>query len=611
MTPDFDDAGWTVPTAAFPQRLGGQDWTLEPRPTPMLEINPLPWKRISRASPDGQNFDALLDPTGTTIVQPHSTIEVDLDVGALTTAFVTLNLQAGGGATVELIAAESYEKTPIDIPWMRRKGRRDSPDGQDFFGDSDVITVSGEGTQHNPERYSPFWFRTFRFLRVRVTTTDQPLVIQSITLLQIRYPLNIVGSYSSSNPSHSALWETSVRTLRNCMHDTFEDCPYYEQLQYVMDTRSQSLFSLHLSGDDRLVRRAIADFAGSGFPNGLTESRSPSVDPQYIPGFSLFWVIFIAEHLQYVGDRAFTGKHLDRVDQLLAYFNALVRDDGFVISPEEIAPVWNFVDWTDAWRERRGVPELGPSRANTILTFMFIAALRSAEYSNRHCGHHSKAAAYRDRADEISHKMNLSAAWDEQTGLFRDSDVGFPASQHAQIWAVLSNSVVGNEATQLLQRTMADTQLARCSYAMSLSLFDALQQSGLPNLVDWEPWLTMLDQGLTTWAEDTVTQRSDCHAWGSVPLQHFPRYILGVTPGSPGFDTVTIDPVESSLAFAEGQIPTPRGLVHVRWDQRPDGKGRLFTVKTPPDITVHIPRQHQTVRDMRGQEMNTLTIVIP
>jgi len=47
------------------------------------------------------------------------------------------------------------------------------------------------------------------------------------------------------------------RTARLCAHETYMDCPYYEQLQYVGDTRVQCLVSLFDSGDARLMRNAI------------------------------------------------------------------------------------------------------------------------------------------------------------------------------------------------------------------------------------------------------------------------------------------------------------------------------------------------------------------
>ena len=72
--------------------------------------------------------------------------------------------------------------------------------------------------------------------------------------------------------------------------ETYMDTPYWEQLQYVGDTRVQALLSVYLSGDDRLMRSAIAQFEQSRIPDGITTSRYPSALPQLIPPFSLIYV---------------------------------------------------------------------------------------------------------------------------------------------------------------------------------------------------------------------------------------------------------------------------------------------------------------------------------
>ena len=301
----------------------------------MMTLDPAEIISVAASSDHELDWDAFNTDAAAIEIAPHRTVEVDLDAAELITAYLDLHLVGGAGATVELTAAECYEFEPEEIPWQRRKGDRTDTVNGDFYGDPDIYRPAGAGTKSRPERFTPFWFRTFRYLRLRVTTGPSPLQLAGLKIIRTHYPLAIEGSFASSAASDRRLWDTSVRTLLNCMHETFEDCPFYEQLQYAMDTRSQALFSLYLSTDDRLVRRAIEDFAGSGDPAGLTESRAPSVQAQFIPGFSLFWIFMVADHLDHVGDRAFTRRFLGRIDAVLGFFDRALSDDGFVLSPPD------------------------------------------------------------------------------------------------------------------------------------------------------------------------------------------------------------------------------------------------------------------------------------
>ncbi|HUM84999.1 MAG TPA: hypothetical protein PLN48_14735 [Lachnospiraceae bacterium] len=55
------------------------------------------------------------------------------------------------------------------------------------------------------------------------------------------------------------LYEICLRTLQNCMTDAYMDCPYYEQMQYPMDTRLQALFTYTISNDTALSHKALED----------------------------------------------------------------------------------------------------------------------------------------------------------------------------------------------------------------------------------------------------------------------------------------------------------------------------------------------------------------
>ena len=74
--------------------------------------------------------------------------------------------------------------------------------------------------------------------------------------------------------------EIGWRTARLCAVETYMDCPYYEQLQYIGDTRIQALVSLFNSGDDRLAKNAIDQLDQSRLPDGVTLSRYPSRTPR-------------------------------------------------------------------------------------------------------------------------------------------------------------------------------------------------------------------------------------------------------------------------------------------------------------------------------------------
>ncbi|MCZ9882816.1 alpha-L-rhamnosidase-related protein [Arthrobacter sp. B2a2-09] len=607
--PEFDDSTWHTPL------LDSQEpFSTVPRPTlanrsiPNLTLDPVPIAAIATTSNPAIDWAALLRAEAVEI-PPGTDVSVDLDAGSLVTAFLAIAVEAGRGARLEITAAECYEQPPTEVPWLRLKGDRSDHINGDLYGDPDSYTLSGTGTPERPERYSPYWFRTFRYLRLRITTTEAAVRVHPLTLTQTHYPLEISGSFSSSSDRDRRLWDVSVRTLLNCMHETFEDCPFYEQLQYAMDTRSEALFSLHLSSDDRLIRRAIEDFAASGDPMGLTESRSPSVEPQFIPGFSLYWIRMISDHVDHVGDPSFTERFIGRIDAVLGYFADRLSPDGFVISPEDDGAVWNFVDWTDAWRQSRGVPELGPRRANTILTFMYIAALRVAGSIARFCDRKGLSQEYLSRADVIADRIISGPAWDEATGYFRDTDRGRPQSVHAQVWAVLSGAVDGADAADLLRRATTDAGLAPCSYATTLDLFDALRRAGADDRIDWKPWEDMLEMNLTTWAEDNVSLRSDCHAWGSVPLQHFPRYILGVGPTSPGFTTATIDPAPSNLDWAEGTVPTPYGPITVHWTRK-SGNQRTVTATAPSAVRLKPADKAFDIAEHVESHQRTLTFTL-
>jgi hypothetical protein len=130
-------------------------------------------------------------------------------------------------------------------------------------------------------------------------------------------------------------------------------------------------------------------------------------------------------------------------------------------------------------------------------------------------------------------------------------------------------------------RTLEDKTLAQCSVAMAYYLFRAVEKTGLYEHTKqlWQPWRDMLSDHLTTCAEDPVTARSDCHAWGSLALFELPAVTLGVRPAKPGFGAVSIKPVSGYFEWARGNVVTPHGMISVDW-KKSNGE-IVFDVRVP------------------------------
>ena len=100
---------------------------------------------------------------------------------------------------------------------------------------------------------------------------------------------------------------------------------------------------------------------------------------------------------------------------------------------------------------------------------------------------------------------------------------------------------------------------------MSYVVHDAVAAAGLaerlPELS--RRWSMFLAGGYDTIGEDW-NHGTHVHGWSCTPTKDLIFYTLGVTPAEPGYAVVRIAPRLGDLTWAEGRVPSPRGLIHVR-----------------------------------------------
>ena len=357
------------------------------------------------------------------------------------------------------------------------------------------------------------------------------------------------------------------------------------QSEELSRTRIQALISMYVSGDDRLMRKAIRDYGNSRISDGLTQSRYPCRDMQIIPTFSLFWVSMVHDYWMYRADDPFVQSFLDGIDDVIRWHDARMNVETMMNGPLEW---WNFVDWS--WpcsdTERSGgVPDGTRNGGSSILSLQYAYTLRQAAELFEHFGRSDRAAFCWERADFIRLKTR-ALCWDNTRQLLADTPEKKAFSQHANIWAVLTDAVPQEAQAALLHRIMVDTSIRQATYYFKFYLFEALKKTGqgdefLPQLA---PWHSMIGNGLSTFAESPEPVRSDCHAWSASPVYQLLSTVCGINPGAPGFETVRIAPFLGALEFAEGKMPHPKGDISVRF-QKTAGGGLSGEVELPEGLT--------------------------
>jgi hypothetical protein len=433
--------------------------------------------------------------------------------------------------------------------------------------------------------FRPLWFRTYRYLQLTVETKDEPLVLTELSGQFTGYPFVEKAQVTTSDSTLKKIWNVGWRTARLCAGENYYDCPYYEQLQYTGDTRIQALISLYVSGDDRLMRKAITDYDHSRFSDGLTQSRYPSADFQVIPTFSLFWVCMLHDYWMHRTDDAFVKSMLPGMIAVLNWHEQRLAKTGMN------GPLswWNFVDWSD-WKGAAnetsgGVPNGAKTGGSSILTLQQAYTYLRAGDLLAHFGQNERAEHYRELARRLN-KATVAQCYDAGRSLFADTPAKSSFSQHANILAVLTDAVPAAQQAALLQKTVSDTSLTQATFYFKFYLFEALRKAGMGDqlIPQLKPWRDMLAMGLTTFAENPEPTRSDCHAWSASPLYELLATTCGIRPAEPNFKTVRIEPSFGSLTNITGKMPHPQGEISVQFQKSATGS-LSGTVTLPAGLT--------------------------
>lgn len=547
-------------------------WLKGQIPQPTLPIHKRLYNEpLTDAPPHAaQNIEGLLQGDGTIIrTAPGVDVAFTLDFGRIFSGYPAFEIEAKGGETIEIACAER-----LPGEWQQGGIHPDARiERRPMLGhDAHLCRYTARpGTQ----RFQRFEWCAIRYMHVVVRNAPSGLTIRNLGAVETHYPVEERGSFACSDPMLTKLWTAGAYTLKQCMHDAWEDCPSREQRQWLGDATIENLAAWAAFGDSAAALNAkyLIQAAESQRPDGLTQMFAPGDhgdNARLIPDWTLQWILCAADHWNLTADLATMDTIFPAIQKALAWFERIAGQHGLVVD----MPYWHFMDWAGIGRADQAL----------ALNAQLAGSHRAAAIVARAVGHGRAAETYEAKARSIAARLD-TAHWDESRGVWVDMVEPRTGTQHKRVsqhgiaalalwgdpnparlarafeWACDPNRETYTPAPPVVPGgTPLDEEtgvvLANTFYGHfvceALARHGRAQQALASIRRRFAP---MIEAGSTTLWEAITPWASLCHGFSASPTYFLSRHVLGVAPAEPGFAKVRVTPNLLDLDHAEGTVP--------------------------------------------------------
>ena len=342
-----------------------------------------------------------------------------------------------------------------------------------------------------------------------------PIDVNYIGINEVYYPVT-EKEKRISDPLLRKIYDVSVRTLRLCMHEHYEDCPWREQALYALDSRNQMLFGYHAFRETEYQRSNLLLINQGLLPGGLLSICFPAGDKFPIPFFSLAFILEVCEYAINTGDYSIIKDTEKTVKTIINTFSSKISDNGLI--PTLPAPYWNFYEWSEGNDGKIGDIGVKPHVVDydLIMNSMYVWVV----------GMYNDVAgtAYDVESVRDAIENNLYC---KDKGLYKISVNGTLFGQLGNSLAILA----GLDKAGLAERIASCDGLTPATLSMKPFVYDALLRSDAKYkdyVIDdiKRVYSKMLDYGATSfWEtelgwEDFDLAGSLCHGWSASPVYY-------------------------------------------------------------------------------------------
>lgn len=324
------------------------------------------------------------------------------------------------------------------------------------------------------------------------------------------------------NELEQKLDKISIRTLRNCMQDVFEDGPKRDRRLWIGDLRLQALTNYETYHNSKLIKRCLYLFAGTTDENGRIKAclfTEPAIvgDDTYMFDYSLFFIPLLLDYYVATGDKVLVDDLLETAKRQLEISQEYFDGKHLIQDRQELG--WCFIDWNLNLNKQAG--------AQAIYIYCEKAMIRLLEMLGRVEETHELKLDV-----ELKSQAAREYLFDAEAGLFVSGEQK-QISCASQIWAVIAGIFDRKENKAILTRMKKAKGLEpMVTPYMYHNYVEALLQCGMKEeayqvMVTY--WGGMVEDGADTFYElfnpenpaespyGSSVVNSYCHAWSCTP----------------------------------------------------------------------------------------------
>lgn len=426
------------------------------------------------------------------------------------------------------------------------------------------------------EIWKPGFGRHTSFQELKITGYAGKLRAADVRGVWAYCDADVAGKFHCSSSPLNSIYAMCERSARqNIQQGIISVDANREQSPWLADSWNIGNVLLYNHRGTTVIDKVVRDYAAEQKPDGGFNDCSPAAVFQCAE-WSMYWPMLLWQEYLFSGDEGLLAEMAPHLESFLKWLKQWQDPETKLLNPKTS----RISDYAGG-----NMPSGG---YNVATACQYVENLRIAARIFSLLGRAEQSSQCVAEAEDVKAGINAHLFNGEFYLARTDRKEMFAI---AQAWPLRFDIAPPEVRPRLVEQIVKAGKPNLGGYGGD-AFYSGMLHAGAGDFVarDLERYREMLDENKANWEQFSLGGEVN-HAWTSYPGYIFLKYICGIQPTSGGFATFDIRPEMGGLSFAEGSVPSVKGLVTTRWEKSANG-GFTLSIDVPANThaTIYLPK---------------------